>query len=164
MDATIPNQVWVSDLTYLRTEEGFMYAAVIMDLFSRKIVGYHVADNLEAEGCIRALEVAFGELPDNRFPIHHSDRGCQYCCHAYVERLRARGLSISMTEQHHCYENAHAERVVGILKQEYEMDATFRTKGQALEAFKQAIEMYNQRRPHLSLDYQVPAEVHRRVA
>ncbi len=163
-EPTAPNQAWVSDLTYVRTEEGFMYAAVIMDLFSRMIVGYHMADNLESEGCIRALEMALTDLPGNRFPIHHSDRGCQYCCHGYVERLRERGLSISMTEQNHCYENAHAERVIGILKQEYEMDAAFRTKRQAVEAFRQAVELYNHRRPHLSLAYLVPAQVHDRAA
>jgi len=161
---TAPNQVWVSDLTYIRTDEGFMYGAVIMDKFSRKIVGAHIGDSLEALGCIRALEKALADLPANRFPIHHSDRGCQYCCHEYVRRLRDRGLSISMTEQNHCYENAQAERVIGILKQEYEMDATFRTKSQAVAGFYQAVELYNHRRPHLSLNYAVPEQVHRQAA
>lgn len=163
-EPTAPNQVWVSDLTYIRTDEGFMYAAVIMDKFSRKIVGAHIGDSLESIGCIKALEMALADLPVNRFPIHHSDRGCQYCCHEYVNRLRARGLSISMTEQNHCYENAQAERVIGILKQEYEMDATFRTKRQAAAGFRQAVELYNHRRPHLSLNYEVPAQVHNRAA
>jgi len=163
-EPTAPNQVWVSDLTYIRTDEGFMYGAVIMDKFSRKIVGAHIGDSLEALGCIRALEKALADLPANRFPIHHSDRGCQYCCHEYVRRLRDRGLSISMTEQNHCYENAQAERVIGILKQEYEMDATFRTKSQAVAGFYQAVELYNHRRPHLSLNYAVPEQVHRQAA
>jgi transposase InsO family protein len=153
---TAPHQVWVSDLTYIRTAEGFMYAALIMDQYSRKIVGWHVGDSLESSGCLVALAMALGQLPAERYPIHHSDRGCQYCCHAYVERLQARGLSISMTEQH--------ERVVGILKQEYELDATFRTKRQAQAAFRQAVELYNQRRPHWALQYRVPAEVHRCAA
>lgn len=163
-EATAPHQVWVSDLTYVRTDEGFVYAALILDKFSRKLVGWHLGDNLEASGCLAALEMALSQLPADRFPIHHSDRGCQYCCHAYVDRLWSRGLSISMTEQHHCYENAQAERVVGILKQEYELDATFRTKRQALAAFRQAVELYNHRRPHLSLNYCIPAEVHARAA
>lgn len=163
-EPTAPNQVWVSDLTYIRTDEGFLYAAVIMDLFSRLIVGYHIGDSLESEGCVQALEVALRDLPIDRFPIHHSDRGCQYCCHRYVGRLRDRGLSISMTEQNHCYENAHAERVIGILKQEYEIDATFKTKHQATTAFVQAIDLYNHRRPHLSLEYRTPAQVHARAA
>lgn len=163
-EPTAPNQVWVSDLTYIRTDEGFLYAAVIMDLFSRRIVGWHIGDSLESEGCLQALDMALGDLPADRFPIHHSDRGCQYCCHGYVERLTDRGLSISMTEKNHCYENAHAERVIGILKQEYEMDAAFKTKQQARAAFVQAIDLYNHRRPHLSLGYCTPAEVHARAA
>jgi len=164
LEPTAPNQVWVSDLTYIRTDEGFMYAAVIMDKYSRKIVGAHIGDSLEAQGCIKALEMALAELPADRFPIHHSDRGCQYCCHEYVRRLRERGLSVSMTEENHCYENAHAERVIGILKQEYEMDACFRTKTQAIRSFHQAVQLYNHRRPHLSLNYAVPDQVHREAA
>ncbi len=163
-EPTGPNQVWVSDLTYIRTDEGFMYAAVIMDRVSRKIVGAHIGDSLEALGCIKALDAALADLPANRFPIHHSDRGCQYCCHEYVRRLRERGLSISMTEQNHCYENAHAERVIGTLKREYELDATFRTKQQASLCFEQAVTLYNHRRPHLSLNYAMPADVHDQAA
>lgn len=159
-----PNDAWVSDLTYIRTDEGFLYAALITDAVSRKIVGAHIGDTLEAEGCLAALEQALADLPAGKHPIHHSDRGCQYCCHAYVERLQERGLSISMTEIMHCYENSMAERVNGILKQEYEMDSTFRTKTQAKKAFKQAVWLYNHRRPHLSLDYGFPADVHAEAA
>jgi transposase InsO family protein len=159
-----PNEAWVSDLTYIRTDEGFLYAALITDAYSRMIVGSHIGDNLEAEGCLRALDQALRALPEGKHPIHHSDRGCQYCCHAYVERLQARGLGISMTEILHCYENAMAERVNGILKQEYEMDRTFRTKAQARAAFQQAVWLYNHRRPHLMLQYRFPADVHEEVA
>jgi len=159
-----PNEAWVSDLTYIRTDAGFLYAALITDAYSRKIVGIHIGDNLEAEGCIQALNQALSELPKEKSPIHHSDRGCQYCCHEYVERLQARGLSISMTEILHCYENAMAERVNGILKQEYEMDRTFRTKAQAKAAFQQAVWLYNHRRPHLMLNYRFPADVHAEAA
>jgi transposase InsO family protein len=161
---TGPNEAWVSDLTYIRTEEGFLYAALITDAVSRKIVGGHIGDSLEAEGCLLALEQALGELPPGRQPIHHSDRGCQYCCHAYVERLQARGLPISMTQVMHCYENALAERVNGILKQEYGMDGRFRTKAQARAAFHQAVWLYNHRRPHLGLGYRFPADVHAEAA
>lgn len=163
-EPTAPHQAWVSDLTYVRTQEGFVFAAVIMDRFSRKIVGAHIGDTLETIGCLKALAQALGQLPTNRFPIHHSDRGCQYASHAYVECLQARGLSISMTVENHCYENAHAERVIGILKQEYEMDATFRTKQQAADAFHQAVALYNHRRPHLSLAYAAPEHVHQHAA
>jgi len=159
-----PNQAWASDITYIRTESGFLYAALITDMYSRKIVGRYIGDSLEAEGCIRALDEALLELPASAYPIHHSDRGCQYCCHPYVERLQQRGLPISMTEVLHCYENAMAERVNGILKQEYELDRTFRTKEQAIKAFGQAVWLYNHRRPHLALEYRTPAQVHERAA
>ena len=158
------NEAWVSDLTYIRTDEGFLFAALITDAYSRKIVGAHIGDSLEAEGCLRALDQALSELPAGKQPIHHSDRGCQYCCHEYVKRLQARGLAISMTEVMHCYENALAERVNGILKQEYEMDRTFRTKAQAKAAFEQAVWLYNHRRPHLKLNYRFPADVHAEAA
>lgn len=164
MTLTSPNQAWASDLTYIRTEQGFMFAALITDLFSRKIVGHFISDNLEAEGCLKALETALKDLPAGARPIHHSDRGCQYCCHLYVERLQKAGLDISMTQTMHCYENALAERVNGILKQEYEMDNTFRTKEQARVAFEQSVWLYNYRRPHMSLKYRFPAEVHRPAA
>jgi transposase InsO family protein len=123
-----PNQVWVADITYIRTDEGFLYLSLLMDLWSRKIVGYHAGDTLEAEGALRALETALKELPKGALPVHHSDRGCQYCSHRYVERLQARGLRISMTEEMHCYENANAERLNGILKQEYGLGCSFRMK------------------------------------
>lgn len=159
-----PNEAWVSDLTYIRTNEGFLYAALITDAFSRKIVGAHIGHSLEAEGCLLALEQALKSLPAGKRPIHHSDRGCQYCCHEYVDRLQARGLAISMTQVMHCYENAQAERVNGILKQEYELDRTFRTKGQARVAFEQAVWLYNHRRPHLRLNYRFPVDVHEEAA
>ena len=156
-----PNEVWVSDLSYLRTEEGCLYLALITDKYSRKIVGYHVGDTLEAVGCVRALEAALQELPKGSNPIHHSDQGSQYCCHEYVNRLQERGLGISMTEQDHCAENALAERMNGILKQEYGLGFEFGTKEAARRAVREAVWLYNTRRPHTALDYQVPEEVHR---
>jgi transposase InsO family protein len=163
-EATMPNQIWVSDLTYIRTDEGFMFAALITDIVSRKIVGYHISDSLESKGCLAALGMALKQLPSNRFPIHHSDRGCQYCCHEYVGQLMSRGLSVSMTEQNHCYENGLAERVNGILKTEYGLGSVYRTKEQSKRAFTQAVMVYNHRRPHLSLNYKTPSEVHEKVA
>jgi transposase InsO family protein len=159
-----PNEAWVSDLTYIRTDEGFLYAALITDAYSRKIVGAHIGDSLEAEGCLMALDQALRALPAGKYPIHHSDRGCQYCCHEYVERLQAGGLPISMTQVMHCYENALAERVNGILKQEYELDRKFRTKAQARKSFEQAVWLYNHRRPHLGLNFQFPVDVHKEAA
>jgi transposase InsO family protein len=133
-----PNEVWVSDLSYLRTLEGFLYMALITDKYSRKIVGWHVGDTLEAMGCVRALD----------------------CCHEYVNRLQARGLSISMTEVNHCAENALAERMNGILKQEYGLGVEFVTKATAHQAVQQGIKLYNTRRPHNSLGKRTPAQVH----
>jgi len=155
-----PNQVWVSDLSYLRTLEGYLYLALITDKYSRKIVGWHVGDTLEASGCVRALEVALEDLPEWARPIHHSDQGCQYCCHQYVERLQQRGLAISMTETNHCAENALAERMNGILKQEYGVGAEFATKADAHHAVSQAVWLYNTQRPHTALGYRVPEQVH----
>lgn len=155
-----PNEAWVSDITYIRTDQGFLYAALITDAYSRKIVGWNIGDSLEAEGCLAALDVALAQLPANAHPIHHSDRGSQYCCHAYVDRLTEHSLPISMTEILHCYENAMAERVNGILKQEYELDRTFRTKQQAIKAFEQAVFLYNNRRPHCALGYRLTGQVH----
>lgn len=161
---SLPNEAWVSDLTYIRTDEGFLYAALITDVVSRKIVGAYIGDTLEAQGCLSALNQALSQLPEGKHPIHHSDRGCQYCSHVYVEQLQKHGLSISMTEIMHCYENSMAERVNGILKQEYELDYTFKTKEHARKAFEQAVWLYNHRRPHMMLGNQFPSEVHAKAA
>jgi transposase InsO family protein len=152
--------VWVSDITYLRTREDFVYLALITDRYSRKIVGWHVGDNLEAVGCVRALERALADLPEGSKPIHHSDQGAQYCCHQYVERLQGCGLGISMTETNHCAENAMAERMNGILKQEYGLGAELPSKEIAYLAVQQSIVLYNTRRPHGSLGNRIPTEVH----
>lgn len=155
-----PNQVWVGDITYLRTDEGMMFLSLLTDKMSRKIVGYHCGDSLEAGGCIRALEMALAQLPEGSGPIHHSDRGSQYCCHEYVNRLVERGLRISMTEKDHCAENALAERMNGILKAEYGIGQKFKTKASALMAVDQSIYLYNTRRPHGSLGNRFPDQVH----
>lgn len=154
------NQVWVSDLTYIRTLEGFMYLSLVMDAYSRKIVGYCINDTLEAHGCIQALNMALKTLAPGACPIHHSDRGTQYCCREYVDLLERRGCPISMTEMNHCYENAKAERLNGILKDEYALGETFRTKLQAKETAHQAVVLYNQFRPHTRLNYRTPQAVH----
>ncbi len=161
---TAPNQAWVSDITYIRTDEGFMYLSLITDAYSRKIVGYYVGDSLETIGCINALDEAARELPNGIFPLHHSDRGSQYCSHLYVNKLRDYGMGVSMTEEMHCYENALAERVNGILKQEYGLGSTFRTKQQAIDSVNQAVSFYNVRRPHTALKYKTPYEVHKNIA
>ncbi len=161
-EPTAPNQVWVSDITYIHTEEGFVYAALITDGFSRKIVGAHIGDTLESLGACKALNMAIKSLPSRSYPIHHSDRGSQYCCHEYIRRLKKRDLSVSMTEENHCYENAMAERVNGILKDEFNLDMVFNSKKDAYRAFWNAVHVYNNRRLHMSLNYMIPADVHKR--
>jgi len=161
---TGPNQGWVGDLTYVRTDEGYLYLSLITDAWSRKIVGWHAGDTLETEGCLAALRRALKDLPAGQRPVHHSDRGCQYCSHLYTAELREAGLEISMTEDLHCYENALAERVNGILKQEYYLSSGFRTKAQAMKAIEEAVWLYNTRRPHTALKYQTPAAAHRAAA
>ena len=160
-ELTGPNQAWVSDITYLRTRDGFVYLALVMDAWSRAIVGYDCSDSLEAEGVLRALRMAVLDRPSGARPLHHSDRGSQYCCGAYVELLKSSKMAISMTEENHCYENSQAERLNGILKQEYGLGAEFVTKPQAYEAVREAVRLYNYRRPHEALGYAFPMSVHR---
>lgn len=154
------NQVWVSDITYIRTEEGFMYLGLITDKWSRKIVGYELGESLETKSSLKALGMALEGLKRREKPIHHSDRGCQYASHAYVNRVQEAGLRMSMTETNHSAENALAERVNGILKQEYWMDDNFESKAEAKRATIQAVSLYNHRRPHTSLGMRTPDKVH----
>ena len=137
-----------------------MFLALLTDVISRHIVGYHYGDSLESVGCQQALRMALERLPEGVRPIHHSDRGSQYCCQEYVELALGGGLSMSMTETDHCAENALAERMNGILKGEYGLDQEFKTKAQSRKAVKEAIWLYGTRRPHSALGYRFPAQVH----
>jgi putative transposase len=159
-----PNQVWVSDITYIRTVSGFCYLALITDLYSRKIVGYDMSDSLELAGCLRALQKARKAARPAAGLVHHSDRGIQYCSNQYVDELKKYGIQISMTEENHCYENAIAERVNGILKDEFYLDQVFYSLNHARDAVKNAIEIYNSKRLHLSLGYKTPNYVFENVA
>ncbi len=155
-----PHQLLVSDITYLRTESGFMYLALVMDAFSRAIVGYDCSDSLEMVGALRALGMAIGQLPDDARAMHHSDRGIQYCCREYILRLQRGDLAISMTEQNHCYENSQAERLNGTLKRELGLNARIVQPADALRAVAEAVLIYNHDRPHQALGYRTPQEVH----
>ena len=156
MTVAAPNQVWVSDITYIRTVKGFCYLALITDMFSRKIVGYDISDSLELAGCLRALKKALRTARPAANLVHHSDRGIQYCSNQYVKALKKQEIKISMTEENHCYENAIAERVNGILKDEFYLDQCFFNTRHAVMATKNAIEIYNSKRLHLSLGYKTP--------
>jgi putative transposase len=158
------NQVFVSDITYIRTSGYFCYLSLITDVWSRKIVGYDVSENLMVEGSLRALDMALKEVRQEDELIHHSDRGIQYCCHEYVKMLNARGVRISMTEEDHVYENALAERVNGILKDELGLDAVFENVKEARKAVREAIEIYNNERLHMAIGYEIPAERYEKKA
>jgi transposase InsO family protein len=164
MELMKPNQAWASDITYLRTKEKFMYLSLITDMYSRKIVGYHLSDNLEAEQALNSLKMAIKSKPNDAKPIHHSDRGSQYCSHLYIQELKKYGMPPSMTEDNHCAENALAERVNGILKQEYGLRNEYRNPMQAHQSVKQAVMLYNTMRPHCSLGLNTPEQVHRMAA
>ena len=164
MVVTASNQVWVADITYIRTINGFCYLALITDMFSRKIVGYDISDSLELAGCLRALKRALRTARPADGLVHHSDRGIQYCSNQYVNELKKKGIKISMTEENHCYENAIAERVNGILKDEFYLDQTFFSKKAAINATDNAINIYNGKRLHISLGYKTPNMVFKNVA
>ena len=159
MEVTAPNQVWVSDITYIRMVKGFCYLALITDMYSRKIVGFDISDSLELAGCLRALKRALRHARPAAGLVHHSDRGIQYCSNQYVEMLKKHHIKISMTEENHCYENAIAERVNGILKDEFYLDQCFFSTDYARRAAENAINIYNSKRLHLSLGYKTPDSV-----
>lgn len=157
---TAPNQAQVSDITYLRTGGRFVYLFLITDAYSRKIVGWDVNASLGVEGAMKAARMAIRQCPNTKDVIHHSDRGLQYCLPVYEKLLLDQGMIISMTEENHCYENAMAERVNGILKDEYLLCEDQLDLKTATRAVKEAIEIYNNKRLHWSLDLKTPESVH----
>lgn len=154
------DQVYVSDITYIHTLEGFQYLALVTDYYSRKIVGYDLSSSLSIDGSIRALKMALRQTKDPSKLIHHSDRGVQYCCKAYVDLLKKHGVKISMTEKDHVYENALAERVNGILKDEFCLGDTLQSKDIAKELVRESVKIYNQERLHMSLNYRTPESIY----
>jgi len=154
------HQAWVSDITYLRTVDGFCYLSLITDAWSRKIVGFDVSNTLELVGCLKALKMALKQLPENHDLIHHSDRGIQYCSGIYTSILKGKEIKISMAEKGNCYQNAIAERVNGILKSEFYLDVKFQDINQAKSTTKQAIGLYNSLRPHWNLNFKTPEKMH----
>ena len=158
MTLAAPDQALCSDITYIYTEEGFLFLSLMADMFVRDIVGWAVSDTLETEdGPLKALKMAAKSVGPGKEVVSHSDRGCQYGSRAYRELLEALGWKSSMTEELHCYENAMAERLNGILKCEYFLDRHFKTKAEARKAIEEAIWIYNHRRLHEKLGYKTPA-------
>ena len=155
-------QLWVSDITYIRTLQGFNYLSLITDAYSRKIMGYALFETLEASGPLEALVMAINERhrisPLNL--IHHSDRGVQYCCAEYVQILAKDNIAISMTQTSSPYENALAERVNGTIKNDFFPKRVYQNHKEATKAVSRIIEVYNQKRPHASVDYLTPDQAH----
>jgi putative transposase len=156
-----PEQILASDITYLSTENGFVYLSLVTDQYSKKIMGYHVHPTLETAGPLEALRMALKArcYPEVRL-IHHSDRGIQYCCDDYIRVLEREQIQISMSAKGNPYENAIAERVNGILKSEFYLDRYFKNIEQVRSIVKETIAVYNNQRPHASCDYLTPAQAH----
>lgn len=156
-----PNHIWVSDITYWKTAGGNYYISFITDAYSRKIVGYHVADTMETAESLAALKMAIKTIKMGPYGlIHHSDRGAQYCSSVYVKALKKNNIGISMTEKGDPLENAIAERVNGIIKGEYLFDYEIKSLEKAKVVLKSVVKLYNDDRPHSSIAYASPSLVH----
>jgi len=155
-----PNQLWVSDITYIRLSTGFAYLSLVTDAYSRKIVGFDLCERLWAKGCINALKMAIKNNPVRAGEVlHHSDRGVQYCCNDYVKLLARSHIGISMTQSGDPRENALAERVNGILKDEL-LQRRYGLLEPAQPLVAKAIRTYNNERPHSSINMLTPAQAH----
>jgi len=160
LEITRPEQVWVSDITYIRLTNQWGYLSLITDAYSRKIMGYCFRQDLAAEGCIEALKMALNNRFYNQSIIHHSDRGSQYCSHNYVDLLLKNNIAISMTENGDPYENALAERMNGIIKTEFNLYSSLLGFEQTRNQISRSIKSYNELRPHASCDYLTPNQAH----
>ncbi len=160
LEVTGPEQLWVSDITYIKTDCGHEYLSLITDAYSKKIMGYELLENLSTTGPLKALELALKNRKYNTNLIHHSDRGLQYCSAEYTEKLNKNGIKISMTENGDPYENTIAERMNGILKYEFLIIDGFKDHLEALAIIKESIETYNENRPHLSCNMLTPNKAH----
>ena len=157
-----PESVWVSDITYVGARKNPSYLALITDAYSKRIVGYNVSNSLSVEGSLQALDMALANrMYKNKLLIHHSDRGLQYCSNEYQKLLNDNGIKPSMTEKYDPYENAIAERVNGILKQEFDIARNVKNIDIKKKLIKNAIEIYNNQRPHLSNQMLTPMKMHK---
>jgi len=154
-------QVWASDITYIRTRQGFLYLSLITDVYSKQVVGYELSDNLRTINCISALKMA---IKNRKYPerslIHHSDRGFQYCSPYYTETLESNHIDISMTTKHDPYENAVAERINGTLKNEFDLEDRLPDQKHAEREVNKTIWVYNNLRPHDSCNKLTPIQAH----
>lgn len=154
-----PEQLWVADITYLPTHKEEAYVSLVTDAYSRKIVGYQVDDNMKTVSVKSAFKRALRTRSSTELLIHHSDRGIQYCSNEYQALHKEYGIQCSMTDGYDCYQNALAERVNGILKNEYLLTKPADLR-EARKMVAESVAIYNQRRPHMALKYKTPDEVH----
>jgi putative transposase len=159
-----PQQLWVADITYISTGKDFCYLHLITDAYSKKIVGFHLSDDLSADSSLQALKMAIGQKDCMKGLIHHSDRGLQYCSSLYTSMLRDKGIAISMTQTGSPYDNAVAERINGTLKDEFGLDGVFSDRKQLVKQLNESIIAYNTLRPHLSNHLLTPMEMHQQSA
>ncbi|MCW2121250.1 transposase InsO family protein, partial [Flavobacterium sp. 7A] len=156
-----PDQVWVSDITYIGKRDKPCYLSIVTDAYSKKIVGYYVANNMNTESSVIALKMAIQQRKDKEVPlIHHSDRGLQYCANAYQKILSKNGILPSMTQNSDPYENAVAERINGILKQEFMIDKYNLDLKIMQKIVKESVDIYNELRPHYSNYMLTPNQMH----
>lgn len=158
-----PNSLWVSDITYWKINNRFLYISFITDAFSRKIMGYNVAENLQSIETIKALRMALKNTENIDFLYHHSDRGLQYCSNEYIRLLEENGIRISMTETGDPRDNAIAERLNGIIKNEYLNDYHVNTLEEGRQVLDFVIQLYNEERPHMSIGNFTPNQVHQEI-
>ena len=156
----MPEQLWVADITYVPTSKNFLYLSLVTDAYSHKIMGYYISNNLEAVHTTKALEMALTSITKINQLIHHSDRGLQYCSSEYVELLKANNIQISMTENGDPLENPVAERINGIIKNEYLKHHTITNQTNAMQILERVVVKYNQQRPHQSINMLTPELVH----
>lgn len=161
MTISKPEQVWVSDITYIGKREKPCYLSLVTDAYSKRIMGFYVADNMDTESSIEALKMAVkGRKYGNDPLIHHSDRGVQYCAGSYQKMLLKNGIQCSMTNNGDPYENAVAERINGILKQEFIIDTYHADLDIMRKIVKEAVDIYNNQRPHYSNHMLTPLQMH----
>lgn len=162
VQAERPEDYFVSDITYIKSRERTHYLSLVTDAYSRKIMGYHLSDDMSAENVVKALRMAHKNKRTDRRTIHHSDRGLQYCSAIYQKELQENNMRPSMTDGYDCYQNALAERINGILKNEFLVNVC-NTGKELNQMIKESIETYNNERPHLSLGYKIPNFVHNKT-
>jgi transposase InsO family protein len=155
-----PEQLWVADITYLSMSDRYCYLHLITDAYSKQIMGYNLSETLSASETLKALQMALKNRKYKGNLVHHSDRGLQYCSAGYIRTLQQASIAISMTEDGSPYDNAIAERVNGILKDEYSLDKVFDHQDQLKLQVSQSIDSYNKRRPHESNHLLTPIEMH----